>query len=490
MASKNVQCLRATNAQILNAIRNEASYQYNQNIPPATQGDISATMESLNRYRTCMNEFVDTLINRIGDVVIKSKVWDNPLAQFKRGMMNFGDTIEELQTDLIRAHRYDPNSCYDDVFACAQPVIHSNFHQINRQDWYPLEVNDSMLRRAFLDDYGLQDLVGRVMETPYTSDHLDEYMIMRNLFAEMAKNDGFYKVQVPDASAATTRADKQDRSMAIVEAVRSMTGKLKWISREYNAAKVPTFSKAEDLVLFATPDFLAMLDVNVLAFAFNVSAAEIQTRIIELDDFGVDGCQAILADRDIFMCADTLIDFESIRNPKSMSWHYYLHHHGIYSMSRFVSAVMFTTEAGTSVTVPAIATTGVTVAFAPTCDGATPTSAEAGQRTRFTATVAGTIEPETEGYTVPQGVIWKIASVPGGETLAPATFIDAEGVLHVDINETAAAVVISATSTYINPFTPIADQVERTGTLTVPINAAAQEAGYDAGGDEADPEEV
>lgn len=476
MPAKTVKNLSATNAQILNAIRTDASFAYQQRIPAATQGDITDTVNNLLEYRPMMNEFVDSLVNRIGDVVIKSKVWTNPLAQFKRGMMQYGETIEELATTLLQAKRYDPNKCYDDVFKCNPPDVMSNFHSINRQDMYELTINDMLLRRAFLTDYGLQDLVGRVMETPYTSDYWDEYLIMRNLFAEYARIDGFYKVHVPDASGATTRAEKQDRAMAITEAVRAMSGKMRFLSGQYNAAGAPTFTTPEELVLFATPEFIAMLDVNVIAFAFNVSSANLDVRVVPIDDFGIVGCQAILCDRDFFMCADTLIDFESIRNPKAISWNYWLHHHGIYSVSRFVNAVMFTTEAGTATSVPTIKTTEVTVDYAAKADGNKPEFADLGAKTRLTATVAGSVTPKTDGYDVPQGVTWGITAnntgvVSGGVRLKSGTFVDAEGVLHVDDKETAKNVTVTATSTYIDPAVEMGSQAYKSGSLVVGIGA-------------------
>lgn len=471
MATKDVKTLNATNAEILNAIRLDSSLAYQQRVPSADQGDITATVENLWNYRPAMNEFLDALVNRIGDVVIKSKVWSNPLSQFKRGLMQYGDTIEEIATTLLKAKRYDPNKEYDDVFKNHIPDVMSNFHTINRQDMYELTINDMLLRRAFLSDYGLQDLVGKIMETPYTSDYWDEYLIMRNLFAEMARVDGFYKIQVPDATSATTHEQRVDVATQITQAVRAQAGKMRFISSNYNSAGVPTFTTPDELVLFATPDFVAMLDVNVIAFAFNTSAVDVPMRIVEVDDFGIDGCQAILADENFFMCADTLLDFESIRNPKAISWNYWLHHHGIYSVSRFVNAIMFTTEAGTTTTVPEIKTTGVTVDYATLEDGTKPTFAAKGAKTAFVATVAGTVTPETEGYSVPQGVVWSI-SATSGKKVKNGTFIDAEGVLHVDAKEDNTDVTISATTTYIDPKVSIGEQTYQTATLKVGIGSA------------------
>lgn len=471
MATMQIKQLKATNAQILNAIRNEAPLAYQQRVPAATQGDIAATVSALTQYKVHMNEFVDALVNRIGDVVIRSKMWTNPLAQFKRGMMQYGDTIEEIGVDLIEAHRYDPNECYEDVFKCADPNVAANYHSINRQDYYKLTVNDIMLRRAFLDDYGLQQLVSTIMEAPYKSDSWDEYLIMRNLFTEYAVQDGFYKVQVPDASSATTPDDQKNVALQITQSVRSMVGKMKFLSGSYNAQGLPTATQADELVLFATPDFVAMLDVNVLAFAFNTSAADLSVRVVEVDDFGIDGCQAILADRDFFMCADTLIDFESIRNPAAISWNYWLHHHGIYSVSRFVNVVMFTTEAGSQTTVPVITVSDVEIAFAPDDDGTVPTSAPLGESTRFVATVNGAVVPDVQGVKVPQGVVWSITS--SDAALKQRTFIDAEGVLHVAADEQATKVTIQAATTYVSPEKPVSEQSAKTATLDVTLGQAA-----------------
>lgn len=473
MPAKKVQTLKARdNASIARAIWTDASQEYQHRIPAPDQGDISQTFKLLQdpNYKPQLNEFVDTLVNRIGDVIYKSKTWTNPLGIFKRGMMYYGDTIEEIATNLIQAKRFDPNKCYEDVFACNPPDLAVNFHSINRQDRYDLTINRPMLSRAFTDNYGLESLLNNVMATPYTSDEYDEYLIMRNLFAEMAAIDGFYKVQVPDIAKASAE-DKEAFGKQITEAIRSRVGRLAFLSGQFNSAGVPTVSKPNELVLFVTPEVEAALDVNVLAFAFNVSAADLRVRTIVVDDFGIDGCQAILADENIFVCADTLISFESIYNPKGLAWNYFLHRHGVYSMSRFVNAICFTTEVGTSVTVPNITATGVEVSIAPITGHATPTFAPLGGKLRLEAAVTGTVEPETPGYRVPQGVAWTITATDG-VPLKQGTFIDAEGVLHVAPTETNTKVTVTATSVYINPNTPISEQVYQTGTLEIPIGEA------------------
>lgn len=458
--------LQATNAEILDAIRNESSSMYQQRIPSATQGDISSTVAALQTYRPMMNEFVEALLNRIGTVVIQSRIWSNPLAQFKRGMMNYGDTIEEVYVNLLKSQRFDPNTSHEDVFKRNKPDVRSAFHTIDRQDQYPVTIEDKMLRRAFLNETGLQTLVGTVLQAPYNSDYYDEYLIMKNLITEFAKNNQFFKVQIPDFRASSDR--ERDLKYAI-ELMKSTANRFQFMSSRFNAAGVTTFTPSSDIVVFINADFDAAIDVEVLAAAFNMSKAEYMGRRILIDDFGVDGCQAVMADKNLFMCADTLIDFGSIYNPKGLAWNSFLNHHGIYSLSRFMNAVMFTFETGSVVNMPDIAVTDLDIAYA-SVDGVTPTFAAVGESTRFVATVTGTVTPATDGITVPQSVTWAI-----GETdaeLMMGTFIDAEGVLHVDEHETATYVEVVATTTYVDSETSLATQDALTESLFVGIGTA------------------
>lgn len=437
-----VNSLNADNAHIFDYIRNNSSLAYQERVPEATKGNIAQVVANLQNYKPVMNEFVDTLVNQIGKIVIRNKIWANPLAMFKRGMLNYGDTIEEVAMGLVQAHRYDPNKCYEDVWKCNKANVMSNFHKIDRQDMYELTISDVMLKRAFRSDNGLQRFINDQMTIPYNSDYEDEFLIMKNLFVEYAKNDNFYKVRVPDVFTLKTRNEKADAMAEIVEKVKIAAGMMGFLKTDYNAEHVPTFTPTSNLILFATPQFLAPLDTSFLAFTFNVDKASLPTRIVTIDDFGIDGCQAILADKDIFMCADTLIDFESIRNPKQISWNYFLHHHGIYSMSRFVNAIMFTSKEET--TADKFEMKADTVSIKAESGKA---SVKPGGKLCMVAQVAG--------KNAPQGVMWSIAPENTGsqnaQRLKTGTFIDPEGMIHVAKTEKVKTLVVRATVAFTDP---------------------------------------
>src|SRR5947208_503997 len=108
MAVKDIRPLKPTpNWELLNRIKNDASPDYQARIPNATKAGIQDTIQALTKFRPHYNEFLDALVNRIGLVVARNNSWTNPLAPFKRGLLTFGDTIEEIQSGLISARTYD-----------------------------------------------------------------------------------------------------------------------------------------------------------------------------------------------------------------------------------------------------------------------------------------------------------------------------------------------------------------------------------------------
>ena len=81
------------NVEIMNRIRNDASYDYQRRIPDVTKANVTETVRGLMQYTPAWNEFTDALINRVGSYITRDISWKNPLAPFKRNSLQFGDTI-------------------------------------------------------------------------------------------------------------------------------------------------------------------------------------------------------------------------------------------------------------------------------------------------------------------------------------------------------------------------------------------------------------
>lgn len=338
----------ADNVNILNAIRNDASLDYHKRIPAATKGNVADVADAIFNFRPHKNEFIESLINRIGLVYARNAIWYNPLGELKRGALEFGDTIEEIQVGIVKANHYNHDRDYleRDIFGRADLDVATAFHTVDREDFYKITIDDNTLKRAFLDPSGLDQLTQQIMSSPTTADNWDEYLMMTALFRVMDNKYPMFNVSVSDV-ADMNSTESQARSL--LRKIRATAGNMQFLSTRFNGAKMPVAAKPEDLILFATPEVKSGLDVNALAVLFNVSYADVPSRIIEIrqEDIAMGGVQAFLTTKDFFVIADTSLETTSEFNPISRQTNFFLHHWEIISASPFAPIVKFSTHPDT-----------------------------------------------------------------------------------------------------------------------------------------------
>lgn len=428
------------NAAIINAIRNDPQSDYLRRIPAATKSTISDTISEMMNYAPARNEFLNGFVNKIGLQIAKTNSWTNPFAPFKLGMLSWGDTIEEHITGLIQSQVYDPSRDYleKDVFGQAVPQVGVSYHKVNRQSQYKITVNESMLRRAFMSDTGLSDLAAQIMESPTTSDNWDEFVLMSSLFRENYDNNGYFKVQSPDVANA---ASEQSDAKTLLRLIREYTNKMEFISTHYNAARFPVSAQRDKLMLITTPAVDAALDVEALAWAFNLPLAEVQTRKIAIPEehMRIAGAQAILTTEDFFMVADTYFDTAAQINPSGRYTNYFLHHDQVISLSRFVPSVLFTTEKGDVIEITdpePDAWTGANI-----LDGITFEESKSGIRGEYLQVIAYPTDAKDKVLNV--GFDIRLAPGDANIPLDPKTSVDANGSLFISESEKNSKLTVS-----------------------------------------------
>ena len=443
--------MATSNSTIMEKVWLNGSNDFQQRIPKPTQGNITATVEALfdPMNRQYFNDFMQILINRIAFTYVRGQRWKNKLAVFKGQKINYGSTIQEIAPNWIRAHAYNVGE--ETLLKLNRPEAEVWYHSQNRQDRYDISISYDDLRTAFTDEYGLNNFIAKVMEVPINSDEYDEYRIMLQLTAEYDKNFGFYKENISAITDDTT-------GKAFLKKLREIAGLLEFPSARYNAANVniPVFANNNELVILMTPAVKASIDVDTLAGIFQLDKADIQQRIITVDEFPIPGAQALLTTEDFFVCHDTVYENTNFWNPQTLVNNYYLHHWGIYSVSPFVPAILFTTETGTAIPTVTETITGITLAFA---DNAT--TIEPGNTIATEITLAGTLKIGTNNYTgskiklAPDSATYELTAIRDDEAiqLNARTYVDKYGVLHVQKTglEAGDVITVTAKSTYINP---------------------------------------
>ena len=368
--------LNASTIDILNVIRQNASYDYQQNVPEvATVNDIPRVGEIIYGTPAFANQFINALVNRIAIVRVQSATFNNPYSILKKGYIEYGETVEDIFVSIAKAVDFNVEKAAKREFQRTIPDVRSAFHVMNWRVMYPVTIQDEDLRQAFLNIEGVQNLIAKIVDAVYTAAEYDEFLLFKYLLIKAISHGKMY----PTSIGAGT-----DLSEAAVQ-FRGTSNLLPFMSSEYNEVGVKTNTPKERQVIFMDAMFNAQFDVNVLASAFNMDKADFMGRLFLIDNWtdfdnerfdiiraNSDGIEevtadelallanvkAVILDDNWFQVYDNNNKFTEKYVASGLYWNYFYHTWKTVSNSPFANAVVFVTSVA-DVALPATVTVHV-----------------------------------------------------------------------------------------------------------------------------------
>lgn len=363
--------VQATNANILNAVRNTLSYEVQNHLPEVTSDNLQQVYNDILNIQPLRNEIVPALVQRIGLQTIESVAWRNPLARYKKDPMRYGATEEETYVNMCKGKVYDSRESYEAAFQQYQSYIMSVFHKVNLKLQYPVTITFDNLRSAFTSEYGIRDMMSAKMESAITGANWDEYLAMKGLI------DTGYDAEMLPAVTVDAVTDEATAKALLTE-IKAAVGEFQFPNPANNILGATSSSKPISLVWITTPRVNAQISVEALAYAFNMDRADVEVSTVIVDSFGNNAIQGVLCDVRFFNCRDQFREMSDQRLANILSWNYFYTMVEMISPSPFFPIRVFTTDtvADTGVTVTvtgATYTPGTTVEVAYTVTGGTGT---------------------------------------------------------------------------------------------------------------------
>lgn len=363
MATKpSIKVLTATSPQVLNVIRNQATQNYKDYVPVAT-----ADAESIKQigaiimdYPALRNEFISSLVNRIAKVIVTSKLYTNPWAMFKKGVIELGETVEDIFVNIAKPFQFDPEVAETEVFKREIPDIHAAFYTMNYQKFYKTTVSNDQLRTAFLSWDGITDLIAKIVESMYTGANYDEFQVTKYMLARWLLDGKIAGIE--------TKAVTEQNMKSVVSTIKAASNSLEFMTDKYNVAGVLTHALKEDQYIILNSKFDAVMDVEVLASAFNMDKAQFMGQRVLVDGFGdidnkrlailfandstyvaltaeelelLNTIPAVLVDKDFFMIFDNMLQMTENYNGQGIYWNYFYHTWKTFACSPFANAIAF-----------------------------------------------------------------------------------------------------------------------------------------------------
>lgn len=334
----------ANMVNVLNTILSNASQSYKDRVPTATQTNIAEVGSAIMSFKATENEFLSALVNKIAMTIVHNKTFRNPLAVLKKGSIPLGKNLEEIYTNPATGTVYDPTGA--DLLSRVIPDTKAIYHQMNRQGKYKVTVSKAQLITAFRSYAELEKLLNSIVNSIYSGDNLDEFMLMKELFASAIEGGKIKTVE-------TTAVSNTETAKAFVKSIKTVGQAMQFPSTTFNsyydinsatdAKPVITWTPLENQVLILRNDISVEVDVELLAQAFNVSYTDLQQRTIIVDGFGsATNCGAILCDAAFVQVYDQLQQMENFHNGEGLYDNFIYHHWQMYSLSLFANAVAFT----------------------------------------------------------------------------------------------------------------------------------------------------
>lgn len=347
-------------AKTINSFKNETSDRYGRIVPDLhiTQ---NGTVDNFDAFSAVMlnsgflklqNEFVSSLMNKIGLTVTLRTISMNPLSAFKKGSLPKGSDAEYIFTNPAKAEDKGPTNDANQqkLLKTYKPDTKVTYLRTNRGedglgDVYSVTVDQAGLKRAFQSLEDLSDYVLSLVNSLTAGNENDEFDYIKTIVSEAVENN-YVKIN-EIASDVTSEASLK----SLVAQFRATYLKMSIPSTQYNAYPnfpdsqgnpVKTATDKNQIGLIITADLAANIDVGVLAAAFNIGRTDLEGRVFVIDEFpGNAGIAAVMCDIAWLQILESEYAMEDFHNARTGSTNFFLRANGIFSILPFANAVAF-----------------------------------------------------------------------------------------------------------------------------------------------------
>lgn len=365
---------------LLNSIRSVAGDDYVARIPQATRENIAEVGNTILAYAPTTNAFLSALLNRIAKVVVeKMESVEDIYGAFKDESLPFGDAIQKIYVDLPTAQAFD-GTATTAMLNQSKPVIYVEYTKVDRKIFYKQTISVAQLKEAFLTVAKLDEFIRAVTESMAVALGYDKYIMLTNTLAEHCKyvldtktvaesevgqtNKAFRVLVVPKTVAEYDAVNKviewkTTGAKEFLKAIRIGSRALKFphqlsygdinqagtaLEHENTISAVRTPISKQVCALEVSS--MANIDVDALAVLFNMDKAELQTRMIELEDGALgdhlNSSNAVdyhlggfICDKDAVERGTSFEDTDSFKNPEGQYVNMWNHYWGYMAVSKF-----------------------------------------------------------------------------------------------------------------------------------------------------------
>lgn len=280
------------------------------------------------------------MIGKLAKSYVRNVLAKNPLSVFDKGRVENGDTIESVAIGLLESKGYDPTG--------ATTLANQGEGNIVAQYWkdwlhkvYSVTLRPSQLRKVrpeFAED-DVAEIATRIVGSLDQSAEHEHFIAFKELLKWGATtgsfgDDGTALVNVGNVETIEGKTDYK----GILKKIKDVVDGMSFVNGDYNALSFVKSTAKEDIYIVMPYSIKNAIDVDELSGVFNLSKAEIESKIIVTDS--ADKYIYIL-DKNAILSFTRLYEVKIQENAEGNFWNYFLHTERLMSISTLFDGAYF-----------------------------------------------------------------------------------------------------------------------------------------------------
>lgn len=334
------QIITTTNYEYLrNFMGNSKGSDWVNNIPQLTKDNIASVGNAIMDLQASKDAFYNQFILKIKEQIFKGMTANNKF-KFLKGK-NVSGIIEDSYVDYIKGKNFDPEDTT--LLKNVKATIKTLYHKIDRRLVYETSISDAQLREAMLGEYGLDTLLGNILNTLYESAEWDEFTMFKEMIVYNLQHAGKVVYLGKPLVDGTTDIDWKTVGDALLYNLKKYSKNLTYLSRDYNKLGLASRTSRENQILVMQKDIANDIDFTTLANIFNLDKlATEMTNMVEVDNFNEnEDILACIMSKDGFRYHDYLRTTETFRNGQTLTTKYMHHVQQMISYSYLYNTIYF-----------------------------------------------------------------------------------------------------------------------------------------------------
>lgn len=306
------------------------------------------------------DKYLALFIDKICIEIVRFMSWENILGDFRQGSIEHGRGVQEIFIEMAKGQKYDTVLSEAEIEKRVLPKVHEKIHTINSKIFYKVTEQIESITEYFNDIQSLTSFASGLIESLRTGMEYDEYLTYMYLVGRSIVDGDVHIEVVGDLSPSNISS--------IVTKMKKVTSDFKLPSKKYNAMEVITTAPLSEQHILETTEFSSVVDVEVLAKAFNLGKVEFLPPIKEVNKFSeldfkrltelygtdefykpftvtelewLDSLHCVLFSKKWFMVYNRLFAMKTRENEQGLYKNFWLHTHNLYSTSPFANIVAF-----------------------------------------------------------------------------------------------------------------------------------------------------